>query len=402
MNKNFLEWFVGFVDAEGCFKIKPKFRLDKTIVHSFYFEFEIKLHIDDKAVLDYICATLGIGKVYVRGNTCSWIVGNEQGIRILLDIFRSFPLNGVKHLDFIDFSRAFDLYFNRVGTLSLDLINLILGLKNGMNTGRTNFSMPTNHSPNITANWLLGFIEGDGSFSFNRNPFSPRFNITLTASQKFLLLSIKNFLIHNLCLGFYSRWFLNNTSVIRISDRKAKGGANATVSLDILNLGFLYYIFIPFLAQLHFFSAKQSDFLNFSLITRLLFTGATKSQEILELVIKLTFSMNSYRLSTYKGNDKQELTEEEISKLENAPPLLEYHPNGRIFDKVTGKFYFNAKNKLFSLTKAGEKEILVTSLSEASAILGVNSSLLSRLLEKSCGDSFVYNGYTIKRVDVFA
>jgi hypothetical protein len=40
---NFEKWFVGFSEGEGCFKIKQKYRGDKSKVHSFSFEFEIHL-----------------------------------------------------------------------------------------------------------------------------------------------------------------------------------------------------------------------------------------------------------------------------------------------------------------------------------------------------------------------
>lgn len=43
--EQFIEWFVGFTEAEGCFKIKPRYRDGRII--SFQFEFEIHLHIDD-------------------------------------------------------------------------------------------------------------------------------------------------------------------------------------------------------------------------------------------------------------------------------------------------------------------------------------------------------------------
>jgi hypothetical protein len=35
-----------------------------------------------------------------------------------------------------------------------------------MKTKRIDFTMPSNHSK-VTINWLIGFIEGDGSFSYN-------------------------------------------------------------------------------------------------------------------------------------------------------------------------------------------------------------------------------------------
>jgi len=46
-----------------------------------------------------------------------------------------------------------------------------------MNTQRTNFELP---QVNISKSWLLGFIEGDGSFSLNRINLDPVFSIKLT------------------------------------------------------------------------------------------------------------------------------------------------------------------------------------------------------------------------------
>lgn len=54
-----------------------------------------------------------------------------------------------------------------------------------MNTNRTEFK--SNHDIKITAFYLLGLIEGDGTFTISRDPIRPIFQILLTASQKPLL-----------------------------------------------------------------------------------------------------------------------------------------------------------------------------------------------------------------------
>ena len=103
----FIQWFVGFTEAEGCFKIKPRYREGKFI--SFQFEFEIHLHIDDLTLLNLIKETLKIGNVYANEsrNSCSFVVGSEKELRELIKILDSFPLNGIKYLDFLDFKEAF-------------------------------------------------------------------------------------------------------------------------------------------------------------------------------------------------------------------------------------------------------------------------------------------------------
>jgi hypothetical protein len=148
----FNQWFVGFSEGEGCFKIKPKYRTDKSKVHSFSFEFEIHLHIDDKNLLYRIRDSLGVGAVYLREtrNSCSFIVGSEKGIRILLAIFDKYKLNGIKYLDYLDFKKAFNLYFDRTGTLTDEMRTDILELYNGINTGRNDFNMPSDHEVKIT------------------------------------------------------------------------------------------------------------------------------------------------------------------------------------------------------------------------------------------------------------
>jgi len=78
-------------------------------------------------------------------------------------IFDQYPLNTTKYLDFIAFKQAFNLYFARAdGLITLELIDQIIAIKNGMNTKRTDFTMPANHRIIINKSWLLGIIEGEG------------------------------------------------------------------------------------------------------------------------------------------------------------------------------------------------------------------------------------------------
>ena len=92
----------------------------------------------------------------------------------LIDILNSSPLNGVKYLDFLNFSKAYDLYFNRPSrSITPDVIEEVLKLKNGMNRQRNNFNRPI--PINITDYWLLGLIEGEGSFHLIRSRLVPIF-----------------------------------------------------------------------------------------------------------------------------------------------------------------------------------------------------------------------------------
>lgn len=99
---------------------------------------------------EQVLVTWSWGRGGEKSNSCSFIVGNEQGLRTLINIFDCYTFNGIKLLDYIDFKEAFLKYFNRSGTLDEDLIRDILKLKQGMNKGRVDFSMPKDHRINIT------------------------------------------------------------------------------------------------------------------------------------------------------------------------------------------------------------------------------------------------------------
>lgn len=132
------KWFVGFSDAEGCFNIVPK---GKVNIKSFTFMFTIRLHIDDLEVLNFIKNLLGIGNVRVSGSKeCVFTVADKEGIIKLINIFDKYNLNTTKYLDYLDFKKAFILYSERVN-LTEELIKNLLDLKNSMNTQRVIFTM---------------------------------------------------------------------------------------------------------------------------------------------------------------------------------------------------------------------------------------------------------------------
>ena len=66
-------------------------------------------------------------------------------------------------------------------------------IKVGMNTKRTDLIMPKEHKVVITPYWLLEFIVGDGSFSFNSNLNRIMFSLSQKGNEV-LLLKIADFL----------------------------------------------------------------------------------------------------------------------------------------------------------------------------------------------------------------
>lgn len=238
LDTEFYKWFAGLTDAEGSFGIFTQSKV-------FYFKFTIGFHIDDLPALKLIKNKLGFGRIYTNKKSCHYIVTKKENILKIISIFDVYTLNSSKNLDYLDFKKAFYLYFERTN-LTKELINQILELKNNMNTKRTNFKMS---QVIISKSWLLGFIEGDGSFSLNRIIIEPVFSIQLTESQLPLLLEIKKYLENNLGFDSYSIYKLNNSSIISIGKSKAVNNSKPMVSLKIKNIHILTNYLIPFFSE---------------------------------------------------------------------------------------------------------------------------------------------------------
>ena len=113
------------------------------------FRFIIELHIDDIDTLKYIKSKLNLGnEIAVYGNSCKFTVIHRREISKLISVFDKYNLNTTKYLDYLDFKKAFHLYYEKNrGWLRLPLnkrtlIDQLLKLKNGMNKNRIEFNFP--------------------------------------------------------------------------------------------------------------------------------------------------------------------------------------------------------------------------------------------------------------------
>lgn len=187
-DKDFLQWFVGFSDAEATFMINIK---NNTEVH---FLFQITLHIEDIAVLYTIREKLGIGIVSIKGQTCSFRIHSFRVIiEKILPIFDEYPLLTHKQLNYRDWRKAIllkKLEIENSRSLSIDTFNKIIDLKNGMNNLRSNYEGYILSNDMVNKNWLVGFVEGDGTFYFSNS--SVVFGIT--QKDKKILEEISNFI----------------------------------------------------------------------------------------------------------------------------------------------------------------------------------------------------------------
>jgi hypothetical protein len=417
----FYRWFAGFSDAEGSFTISPILNRKTNKIEVFSFKFTIGLHKDDLGVLNIIKSKLRMGKIYSYTYKYIFVVTKMEDIKNLISIFSKYKLNTSKYLDFADFNFAFTLYKKRE-KLTDALISKLLELKNNMNTKRINFNMPENHVL-ITKSWLVGFIEGDGSFSIERATFKPVLSIRLSKTQLPLLapassrhrledwgseaVKIKEFLVNNLGFDSYSMYKIKNTSILSITLEKVrdKGKSIPLAALIIKNTHVLNNYLIPFLSEEKFMTKKGEDFLDFKVICKTIYNGAHSIEGIAALVLKLSYTMNNYRLSTFQGTVNY-LSKDEMDRLMNAKPTIEHLKDGRQIDLITKKVVRSRSSScIYEIIKPSGEVLLMPNLAESALMLDTSFKTLKRHLDVLGNNSdyskIVFKGYTVRRIPVF-
>ena len=89
---DFNEWLRGFADGEGCFQISMR----KDRVSTFRFVFKIKLHKDDRPLLEYLSSKFNIGKVYpkdisIETISSTWEINTRADLLRLIEILDKHP-----------------------------------------------------------------------------------------------------------------------------------------------------------------------------------------------------------------------------------------------------------------------------------------------------------------------
>ena len=130
----------------------------------------------------------------------------------------------------------------------------------------------------------------------------PVFSIKLTETQLPILIKIKEYLENNLDLDLYSIHKLKSTQIIMISYEKDRGKSKPLVSLVIKNVHFLNNYLVPFFDEEIFITKKGLDFSDFKIICNAIYIGAHRKEITKSLILKLSYTMNNFRLSTYSGS----------------------------------------------------------------------------------------------------
>jgi hypothetical protein len=149
---------------------------------------------------------------------------------------------------------------------------------------------------------------------------------------------------------------------------------------------------------LDWISKKGEDFKDFKVICSALYKGAHKDENLKNLILKLSLTMNNYRLST-STKPLELLSELEMKTLVDSAPLVSQLSDGRQRDLVTGKILHQHSSCIYEIIKSDKETIKLKTLGEASEVIGVNIKSLSKYLEDK--ESVEVKGNLVRRVPVF-
>lgn len=249
VSKDFLYWFSGFTDAEGNFLIS----FDHGYVR---FRFKICLHIDDIGVLYTIKNNLGFGRVTVEGKaSCSFVVDKFEDIKLLLVLFKAFPLLTIKRLDYESFSKAVHVKIDSK-KLSESENKKIIAIKKGMNRKRViSSNLNMTNITSINPNWLIGFIEGEGTFGI-KNWSSLYMQVAQKNTSKEVLNAIANFLSSLPS----SNEFASNCKILPLNVLSFENKRTKVISLVINSTDSLYYYILPYIESHTMYTRKYIDY----------------------------------------------------------------------------------------------------------------------------------------------
>ena len=346
VSKEFLEWLVGFTDAEGTFAIVHQ----RSWTHV-GLNFTIDLHIDDVEILYKIAENLVIGAVYISKtrSSASFIVNKFEDINsVIIPIFNEFPLQTTKYLDFASLKHAALIKLASKGISKgrvsynnfsqADLVKL-KKLKESMNSGRS-VLIPKEEKllkDKVFINkwWLLGFVEGEGTFGYKH--LVPYFQIAQNKTNLFVLEAIEDYLLNTFNLS-------GDKEVFKYSLNKGTG----VYSLVIYTVDINFYYILPFFESMIFFSRKNIDYLYWVIMVIIHKLGYYYLPSGKKIALDISSATNKYRYTTNNSN-KVELPNCELisNLLAQTPP----------FDISSGSH--SELVRKFTIAKGGRKGFVV-------------------------------------------
>lgn len=225
----------------------------------------------------------------------------------------------------------------------------------------------------ITPYWVLGLIEGEGSFScLTQNYTSFTFAVGQSNKDLPLMEAIKIF-FNNLSPASLES---HSDSVARLCHHKT----NNMVYLNISRLDYIKSVLIPFLDSMTWRSKKEKDYQDWKAIINLKDLGLHYTEEGKKLILLILSQMNNNRLSTSSSPHlDRTLLLKDVDLLLKRPSNLENKEDGIILIKSLNKYYkHNTKIRVELKDEQGNVLKTFDSQADCAKYLGVTPMIVGR------------------------
>jgi len=286
-------YITGLVDAEGCFttsiykdcRMKTGWQV-KPI-------FQLNLHKKDIKLLEALQKTWGVGKIYKHGqDSFMYRVSSLKNLRVIITHFDNYPLITQKFADYLLFKQSIYLIQEKLHLTEKGLLTLV-GIKSVLNWGLSEKFKETfpnmipvvrpkvNISEIKNVYWLVGFVEGEGSFMVViqkskskkiTDNISLRFVITQHYKDSVLLDNIANYLGCGKC---YS--------------------SRSEVNLTVSTFSHIHKI-ISLFNKYPLLGTKKEDYLDFCKVAELIKSKDHLTKKGIENIKNIKNSMNGKRI----------------------------------------------------------------------------------------------------------
>lgn len=369
IDKNFIEWFIGFTDAEGNFNIKLTDLKENTFKYV-QFTFQIGLHKDDIKVLEYIMDNLKCGHISKSGDKINYFVNDQNSLlNIIIPIFDYINLNSSKYHHYTLFKQGMMLVKNKEHLTDNGKLIIINCQKEMQNMSGKWIPKSISDKINITKYWLVGFIDGEGTFSTNK--YVPRFRLEN---------HIKELELYNKILDFIGI----EDKLLYSMERKDKVNSNPTIILEINKIKDIKEKLIPLLYdnnKLLLNTLKSEDFLLWLYLIEIYYKGYHTILEGKSLFDIIKNRINKFRLSTNNITIKNLKSDLEIKTL-----LSELYLKDSPYDTKKGIRYYRGTDKLVSESNQiisidnNNCKVTYKSISEAANNLGISRKKIRECL----------------------
>lgn len=253
------------------------------------------MHEKDRALLERLAYTLGVGKIYKESrDSVQYVVSSSKDLKVVIDYFDKYPLITQKLADYQLFKQAFELISNKEH-LSTEGLKKLVAIKASMNQGLSD-DLKAVFSDVVSAprpvvvdqvikdpHWVTGFTSGEGCFFIgiwdsSSHKLGSQVKLTVQITQSLRDQALMISLIEYLGCGKYYPVLKNNKGnfvVVKFSDITDK--------------------IIPFFNKYPLQGAKASDFADFCKVAEIIKEKGHLRVDGLEEIRKIKAGMNRGR-----------------------------------------------------------------------------------------------------------